>query len=309
MTEKYIGIDVGGTEIKFALITKDGTILYSGSMPTQAQMGFQTSFNNIKKAINTILKENNISSQNINGIGIGLPGAIDNKNGIVEDMPNIPGWHNVPLAQEIKNEFGIITKLDNDANCAALGEYYFGAGKGCQHLVCITIGTGIGSGIINDGKLIRGFNNLAGEIGHIKTHIKETAICGCQDKGCLEAIAAGSAITELAKQTSFAKKYSKITPKIIFEEAQQNNTEATQIYKTIGEHIGTALASVINILNPQKIIIGGGIAKAGDILFNPIKDTINKRALKKATKDIEILPAQLGNNAGVMGASLLVTLK
>ncbi len=302
MTNKYIGIDVGGTSIKSALVNEMGEVLHSNSTPTQAHLGFETSLNNIKSAIKAILE----IEKNVRGIGIGLPGMVDNKKGIVITMANIPDWNNVPLAQIIEKEFAIQTKIDNDANCATLGELYFGAGVDCNHFVCITVGTGIGAGIINDGKLLRGFNNLAGEIGHIKTNIPSAKNCGCGNSDCLEAIAATTAMIELAKQTNFANKYEEITPLIIFQEATKGDKQAVEIFQIVGEHIGTGLSSIINILNPQKIIIGGGISKAGDLIFEPIKKAIHQKALPASIKDVEIMPAKLSNTAGVIGASTLV---
>ena len=178
--KKYrIGVDIGGTNIKIALVDFDGKIAYSNTVPTRAEMGFEAGVANIKQAIKDLMQETNQDNKTIEAIGFGLPGQIDYKSGMVKNLPNIPGWINIPLAKLIEDEFQIVTKLDNDVRCAALGELNFGAGKGCENLICITIGTGIGSGIVLNGKLVRGASNAAGEIGHIKLTLGHGPLCGC----------------------------------------------------------------------------------------------------------------------------------
>lgn len=314
--KKYrIGLDVGGTNIKIALVDTQGEISYSNSIPTRAEMGYEYTINNMKQAIKDLMQETKIDKNSIEGIGFGFPGQIDYKNGIVRLAPNIPGWVNVPIAQEIEKEFGITTRVDNDVKCATLGELKFGAGKGSENLVCITVGTGIGSGIVINGKLVRGASNAAGEIGHIKLEMHSTNICGCGDTGCFEAMASGPEIVAIAqdyirggKSTKFREMANggEITPYIVSEAAKQGDAVAKRIFTIMGERLGIGLASVVNLLNPEKIIIGGGVADAGDILFNPIKETIRKRTLSVSGDAVEIVPAQLGNSAGVIGASLLV---
>ena len=183
--KKYrIGVDVGGTNVKIALVDKEGSIVYSNTTPTRAEMGYEYTISNIKQAIVDLMKETKTDKTTIEGIGFGFPGQIDCDAGIVRVSPNIPGWINVPVAKIIEKEFGIPAKVDNDVRCAALGELAFGAGKGCQNLICITVGTGIGSGLIINGKLVRGADNAAGEIGHIKLQMHDGPICGCGDTGC-----------------------------------------------------------------------------------------------------------------------------
>ena len=168
MVKNRIGIDVGGTNVKLALVNDKGQIKYSNSVPTRAEMGYEYTVENIKQAIYDLLKETKLGTKDIEGIGFGFPGQVDYKAGIVRNAPNIPGWVEVPIAKLIEDEFHIPTRVDNDVRCAALGELNYGAGKGCENLICITVGTGIGSGLIINGKLVRGASNAAGEIGHIK---------------------------------------------------------------------------------------------------------------------------------------------
>lgn len=314
---KRIGIDVGGTNVKIALVDEKGKIIYSNSVPTYAKMGYEYTVNNIKQAIRDLMKETNTTEKNIEGIGFDFPGQVDCKKGIVKLAPNIPGWVNVPIAQMIEEEFHIPTKIDNDVRCAALGELKFGAGKGCENFVCITVGTGIGSGLVINGKVVRGASNAAGEIGHIKLQMQGGPICGCGDTGCLEAFASGPSIVAMAqeyikggKSTKFremaAAEGGEITPYMVAKAAEEGDPVAKRIFEIVGEYIGIGLTSVINLLNPEKVIIGGGVAEAGDLLFGPIRRTIKERAMVVAGEAVEIVPAQLGNSAGVIGASMLV---
>ena len=309
-----IGIDVGGTNVKIALVNEQGNIIYSNSIPTRAEMGYEYTINNMKEAIAELIKETKSDAKSIEGIGFGFPGQIDYQKGIVRLAPNIPGWVEVPIAEIIEKEFGIPTRVDNDVRCAALGELNYGAGIGCENLICITVGTGIGSGLIINGKLVRGASNAAGEIGHIKLDMNGGPLCGCGDRGCLEAFASGPSIVAMAEEYIKGGKSTKyrelanpdITPYIVSEAAKQGDPVAKRIFTIMGEYIGIGLASVVNLLNPEKIIIGGGVAAAGDLLLNPIKENLIKRAMPIAGAAVEIVPAQLGNSAGVIGASLLI---
>lgn len=309
-----IGIDVGGTNIKIALVNEQGSIIYSNSIPTRAEMGYEYTINSMKEAIRDLLKETKSEASDIEGMGFGFPGQIDCQRGVVRLAPNIPGWVDVPIAEIMEKEFGITTRVDNDVRCAALGELNFGAGVGCENLICITVGTGIGSGLIINGKLVRGASNAAGEIGHIKLDITGGPLCGCGDRGCLEAFASGPSIVAMAEEYIKGGKSTKyrelanpdITPYVVSEAAKQGDPVAKRIFTIMGEYIGVGLASVVNLLNPEKIIIGGGVAAAGDILMNPIKETLVKRAMPISGAAVEVVPAQLGNTAGVIGASLLI---
>ena len=311
---KRIGIDVGGTNVKIALVD-DGKIIYSNSVPTYAQMGYEYTVNNIKQAIKDLMKETETTAADIKGIGFDFPGQVDYKTGVVKLAPNIPGWVNVPIAQMIEEAFHIPTRIDNDVRCAALGEMNFGAGKGCQNFVCITVGTGIGSGLVVNGQLVRGAANAAGEIGHIKLQMKDGPICGCGDTGCLEAFASGPSIGAMAQDYLTSGKSTKfremagdgeITPYIVAKAAEAGDPVAKRIFTIIGEYVGMGLVSVINLLNPEKVIIGGGVAEAGDLLLEPIRKTVMERAMVVARESVEIVPAELGNSAGVIGASMLV---
>ena len=314
---KRIGIDVGGTNVKIALVDDNGKIIYSNSVPTYAKMGYEYTVNNIKQAIKDLMKETNTTPSDIEGIGFDFPGQVDCKTGVVKLAPNIPGWVNVPIAQMIEDEFHIPTRIDNDVRCAALGELKFGAGRGCENFICITVGTGIGSGIVINGKVVRGATNAAGELGHIKLQMNGGPICGCGDTGCLEAFASGPAIVAMAQEYIKGGKSTKIremaavevgeiTPYMVAKAAEEGDPVAKRIFEIVGEYIGIGLTSVINLLNPERVIIGGGVAESGELLLGPIRKTIKERAMVVAGNAVEIVPAQLGNSAGVIGASMLI---
>lgn len=314
MKKFRIGVDVGGTNIKLALVDNQGNISFSDTIPTRAEMGYEYTVNAMIEAIRNIINNSKISSGSVEGIGFGFPGQIDYTNGIVRHTTNIPGWDDIPLSKIIEKEFNIPTRIDNDVRCATIGEFYYGAGKGCQNLVCITVGTGIGGGIILNGKIIRGASNSAGEIGHMKLNMNDGPLCGCGDRGCFEAFVSGPSIVSMAQEYISGGKSTKyrelanpdITPYIVAQAANQGDAVAKRIFTIMGEYLGIGLANTVNLLNPEKIIIGGGVAEAGDVLFDPIRETINKRALAISAEAVQIVPAQLGNTAGLIGASLLI---
>lgn len=319
MAKKYnIGVDIGGTNVKIALVDEKGIIAYSNSVPTRAEMGYEYTIQNIINTIKESLKESNNDISNIGGIGFGLPGQIDSMNGIVRLLPNIPGWVEVPLAKIVQSEFNVPVKLDNDVRVATLGELNFGAGKGCQNLVCITVGTGVGSGIVLNGQLIRGASMTAGEIGHVVVEKDNGEICGCGSRGCLEAYASGPSVVKMAKEYIMGGKSTKfkeiaqgneITPFMVYEAAKQGDAVAKQIFNIVGEYLGVAMVSVVNLLNPEKIIVGGGVGQAGDLILNPIREAIQKRCIPTSAAAVSVVPAQLGESAGVVGASILVNQK
>jgi len=271
--EYNIGIDIGGTNVKIAVVDAKGKLAFTETASTRAEMGYEFTIKNIINLIKESLSKSEVSIKQIGGIGVGCPGQIDSDNGIVRSLRNIPGWVNVPLAQILTDEFKLPVKIDNDVRVATLGEYKFGAGRGYKNLICITVGTGIGSGIIIEGKLLRGASMSAGELGHVIVQEHHGEICGCGNSGCVEAVASGPAIVKQAelylmsgKSTKFKEiaAGSKITPEIDSEAALQGDAVAQKIYERTGYWIGIALSSVVNLLNPEVIIVGGGVAQAGD---------------------------------------------
>ena len=308
------GVDVGGTTVKMGLFDEQGTLLEKFEIPTDKTEDGSHIIEQITKRLNQAMEEHDLTVEECMGVGVGLPGPVDEQGNILGCV-NL-GWGVFPVEKAFAEQFhGLPVKAANDANVAALGEQTAGAAKGRRNVVMVTLGTGVGGGIIIDGKILTGANGGAGEIGHIKLQMNGGPICGCGDTGCLEAFASGPSIVAMAeeyikggKSTKFREMANggQITPYIVCEAAKAGDPVAQRIFNIMGEYIGIGLSSVVNLLNPEKIIIGGGVADAGDLLLAPLTETLKKRAMKIAGSAVEVVPAQLGNTAGVIGASLLI---
>ncbi|HUX92373.1 MAG TPA: ROK family protein [Ignavibacteriaceae bacterium] len=315
--EKYaIGVDLGGTNVKVGIVSQNGKIIKKVSVETKAKGGPEKVIQQIKKGIDEVLNKNELR---IHGIGIGSPGTVSTKKGTVEDPPNLPGWEKVNLGKIIQKEFKIDVKVENDANAAAIGEMIFGAGKSYESFVMVTLGTGVGGGIIYNRKLFRGEFGAAGEIGHISIDINGPQ-CKCGSFGCVETYLGNSYIvknvqTELEKYRSSKiwqlvnNDLNLLTPIIIQTALEQGDEYAKGVVQSLGKYLGTALASVGNCLDNGTFIIGGGVGGFGAPLFNSVKETISARVLKPLRKRIKVLPAKLKNDAGIKGASALAFYK
>jgi len=235
------------------------------------------------------------------GVGIGVPGPVDSKRGIVRYFPNIKGWEGVPLKAILQRKLGLKVSLDNDVTAMTIGEHKFGAGIGALNLVCLTLGTGVGGGIIINGRIYRGSTMCAGEIGHIP--INETGpVCNCRGIACLERYIGNRYILDRVKKT-FGK-YISLEDLIIM--ARKGNKKAINIWEDVGRKLGTALTGVVNLLNPDMVIIGGGVSNAGELILGPFKREIKTRAMRDPASHVKLVLAKLGNNAGIIGSSLLV---
>ena len=313
-----IGVDVGGTNAKIGIVGLNGRVYKKLVFSTKNFPQRDKFISVLITYIKRIIDENRVKKSDILGIGIGTPGLIDSRRGIIHYLVNIKGFKEVPLKRIIENKLKILTFLDNDVNIMCLGELYYGSGKGVNSMVCITLGTGVGGGIAIDGSLYRGVSLSAGEVGHITIN-EDGPRCQCGNNGCMEAYVGNAYIVKDAirrirrnKKTLIYKlvkgDLSKITPKIISEAAKKGDSLAKDILKDVGEHIGIGLANIINILNPEKIIIGGGVAETGKILFDAIKDSVHRRAMEIPAEAVSIIKAKLGKDAGLIGAAALVKL-
>lgn len=314
MKKKYaLGIDLGGTKIKLGIVSYDGKIQKKISVPTFAEKGLEKSLAQIKEGIKLLLKGN---KKLIDGIGIGAPGVVSLKKGTVENPPNLPGWGKVHLGKIINKEFSIPTFVENDANAAAIGELIFGSGKNLNSFIMITLGTGVGGGIIYNKKLFRGDFGAAGEIGHITIDHKGKQ-CKCGSFGCLEAYLGNNYLIEDLKTKLLDNKsskiielvnndFSQITPLILHQAAELGDKFSIDFIQGLGEILGHCLASVVNVLDISNIIIGGGISGFGKILFDSTQEAIKLRVLKSLKNRIVVRKAKLENNAGIKGASSLV---
>ncbi|MCX5700273.1 MAG: ROK family protein [Candidatus Omnitrophica bacterium] len=302
MNKKYvIAIDLGGTNLKVALLDPAYNIKDKEVLSTRSFMEKDDLIHGIVYSVNRFIKYNNLGKAQISGVGLGLPGPVDAKAGIVHFFPNIPGWKEVKLRDILKKELGLPVFIDNDAKLMTLAEYKLGAAKGLYNVLCMTLGTGIGGGIILNGKLYRGFNNAAGEVGHLPINEKG-AYCNCGSIGCLEAYVGNRRIINQAKKV-FKRT---ITLEELSALAAKHNQKALSVWHNVGAHLGFALAGVINLLNLDAIVLGGGVANAGSPLFDSIKETLRKQAMSVQFKRVRIIKAKLGNEAGLIGAAIMV---
>ena len=309
----YLGIDIGATNVKVGLLGKNLEIVYKRIMDTSGFLSREELIDTLVKEI-TLLKRK--FENKIKGVGIGLPGLINPGKGLVYKLVNIPGWKDVYLKRILEKRIKLPVFIDNDVNVITLAEVTCGSAKGIKNVVCITLGTGVGGGLVIEGKLYRGTNFSAGEIGHIPLN-EEGPLCNCGGKGCLERYVGNRYIIAMAVEKIkkaplptvipdlVENDFSKITPEILSKACRRGDLMAKEIWQNIATHIGICLAGVVNLLNPQMIVIGGGVAGAGDILFHGIKKTIRERALDLPAKTVKIVAAKLKENAGIIGAAVL----
>lgn len=317
--KKYIvGVDLGGTKTAVGIITIRGHLVTKAQEETKLALGPQGVIKQMIDMTKSVLASAGITKKEIIGIGIAAAGPIDLKKGEILSPPNLPGWDRVQLVKPFKDSFRLPVYLDNDANAAALGEWVYGAGKGCKNMVYLTISTGIGGGIIIDGKLYHGANANAGEIGHMSIN-QFSPKCGCGNLGCLEAHSSGTSVAKRAKErlmqqpeigTEILKlannDINQVTAKIVFTAARQGDKLANELVDEFSFNLGVGLANVVNIFNPERIILGGGVMKSYDLFLDKVKEVVKSRALKPLWEVCEILPAALGDNVGIYGACAVV---
>lgn len=310
-----LGIDIGGTNLVVGSVAEDGSALYAlGSEPTGAEAGERDVLDRLihlaKRTIEQTRREH--PTGEILGVGVGAPGPLDTKGGIVLLTPNL-GWVNLPLRQIIHERLKLPAVLDNDANCATLGEWWMGAARGTRNAIGITIGTGIGGGIIIDGKLFHGASDCAGEIGHT-TIDTEGRRCKCGNYGCLEAYASGPNIALRAVEEIEAGAESRlahyvdgnlerITAQTVYQAAHDGDSLALQVVNDTAKFLGAGIANLVNIFNPEAVVVCGGVTLAGDHLFTPLRREVARRAFKPAVSVCRIVPCELTGTAGVYGAA------
>jgi glucokinase len=308
-----IGIDLGGTKINGALADLEGKVLSKFTIPTNASEGEEAVLGRIVEVIETVIEKANKTVEEIKTIGIGSPGPLDAKAGIIVTTPNLP-FRNFQLVKPIIEKFNIPTFLDNDANVAAIGEYMLGSGKGTTNMVYITVSTGIGGGAILDGRVYRGSTSNALEVGHM-TIVPDGPRCNCGNNGCIEALASGTAIARQAREAIAAGLETSlsgldvVTSYEVYKEAQSGDKVSKDILDKSFNYLGIAVASIITSFDPEMFVIGGGVSQMGDVLFDKVQQVVNKRCFKSMSENCKIVPAGLGTDAGVMGAVALALLE
>ncbi|MFC1864222.1 ROK family protein [Chloroflexota bacterium] len=309
-----LGIDLGGTKILTAVVDTQGKILSRDHSITPAKEGQQAVVRSILESVGRVLDQAHIAAADLPAIGLGVPGLSNPETGILFTSPNLPGLIDVPLRDIIEKELGRKAFLINDANAAAIGELHFGAGRGARNFIYITVSTGIGGGIIVDGKIYTGSMGAAGELGHMVID-DDGPPCNCGNRGCWETLASGTALAREARhriKTGAATSIlelaggdaEKINAEAIHEAAQAGDKLATELIAKTAYYLGVGLANLINIFNPETIIIGGGLSNIGDALLKPAFEEAGRRAFKQAYQAVRFARAELGRNSGVLGAAV-----
>jgi glucokinase len=301
-----IGIDFGGTTIKSGLV-RDGKILQHGTLIDTRECGSPEAIIDAIVAVAAELCAAAVDGE-VRALGIGLPGIIDSAGGIVHELTNVPGWDEVPLGAILSERTGLPSKLENDVNAMAFGEWKYGAALNGQHVVCITLGTGVGGGLILGGRLYRGAQLGAGEIGHMSLDYR--GVPGPYGNfGALERYVGNQQIADRAaalyQAAGIEKTADQCTPKELSGAAMAGDVIARALWEAVGTEVGVTLASVVWLLNPDTIVIGGGVAKAGELIFEPIRRTIRERTIDVFHRDLRVVPALLGNDAGIIGNAAL----
>jgi glucokinase len=309
--EVFAGIDLGGTKILVVIADAGGHAIGQARVPTQAAQGPEAVIARIADTVRAAAADAKIDVASIRASGVSAPGPIDAAAGVITDPPNLPGWHNVPLARVLHERLAIPTVLENDANCQGVAEHQFGAGRGYRHLIFITVSTGIGGGLIMDDKLYAGASGAAGEVGHIGVSV-DGPKCGAGHVGCLEAFASGTAIASRAKEmiaagglprtARMAEREPPLSAKTVFLAGQEGEAEASALIQSAGHYLGIGLASLINVFNPQAIVIGGGVANMGETILGPAVETARTRSFAQSFTDVRIVEGELGDQAAALGA-------
>ena len=283
--------------------------------PTNGEKNRDDVIERVKVAIREVITSSDVNFQKIAGISLAVPGLVDSKRGIMLITPNF-GWKDTPLKEILEEEFHTAIFIDNNVNAMALSEAQFGVGRGVKNFICVNVGMGIGSGVIIDGEIYRGETECTGEIGHTTVDYNGPK-CSCGNNGCLEIMAAGPAIARSAvkairrgRKTAITElvkdKLNRITAAIVAQAATQGDKLAREIMERTGEYLGTGIANIVNLFNPQIVVIGGGVAQAGGLIFDPLKRTMKKRAFPVPAKAVKIVTPSLGRNCTVIGAATLV---
>jgi glucokinase len=311
----YIGCDLGGTNIKAGLVDlENGQVLYSDSCPTDAHQGHQAVMTRMADFLQELISDCGVKRSKIAGLGVSAPGVLNLSEGKTRFLPNLPGqWRDVPLAGTLSKALDLPVALLNDVRAITYGEFQYGAGRDVERLACFAIGTGIGGGLVINRELVLGFEGTAGELGHQTVEMNGLR-CGCGNYGCVEAYASGPAIASWAEKavrqgltTRMGEMVdydcNKITPEVVARAAEAGDEIALEIWEKVGRYLGTAIANICVAVGPQRVVIAGGVAAAGDLLLNPIRKTLQERVFVMPIDQVEVVRSELGADAGILGVA------
>lgn len=303
MKKYVVGVDVGGTNVRLGLVDPGGEVTSSLSFATRDFSSTPGRLSGaICEAVGTLLRKERVVKTRIVGVGVGLPGLIDVENGIVRILPNIPGWKDVPLRKDMEKRLGLRVQLENDVNMITLGEWKFGAGRGFADVIVMTLGTGVGAGLVLAGDIYRGPGFAAGEIGHAPFNEKGPA-CGCGGWGCFERYVGNKELQRLAAGIFKART---IALEEVYQKAVDGNKKALGFWDMVGERVGNGLVGAVNLLNPEAVVIGGGVSRSFAFLQPAIARTLSRRAMRTQAEMVRIVKAQLDDDAGIIGAKVLI---
>lgn len=314
-----IGVDVGGTNVRVGIITPEGKVLKKVQYITDISKGGLALFERLVSNLKSLIQENIKESNQLIGIGIGVAGPININKGIIMEPPNLPGLKGFPLRDFLKEKISSPIAIENDANAFTLGEGWVGVANGCKHYCGITLGTGVGGGVVIDSKILHGAEGMAGEVGHMVID-PEGPLCGCGGRGCLEVYASGTGITRIALEAIergegggilkwIEGDTQSLTSENVFEIAQSGDLEAQQIFNEMGRYLGFGLINLIHLFNPEKIVIGGKVSQAWDYFIGSAMETIQERAMEGPRKGVQIVKGECGDDAGMLGAAYSVLIK
>jgi glucokinase len=295
MDSVVIGLDIGGTKLAGGVLTREARLLDRRERPTRAAEGVEVSLEQVWEILGELV-ESARGRAAVDGIGICAPGPLNPKTGVIFNPTNMPGWVNVPLAEEVTRRFALPCRVENDANGAGLAEALFGAGRGCRSVFYVTLSTGIGTGIILDGKVYHGKNGFAGEGGHVTVDYRSTAVCNCGNIGCIEALASGTSIARRAGRSA----------EDLARAAAAGDPDAARLLDETTEMLAAWLGSVVSLLDPDIIVIGGGVSRIGEPLFTKLRELVPRRTINPFASQTPIVPAALDRDVGIYGGAAVI---
>ena len=299
-----VGVDFGGTNIKVGLVDARGRVARAHIVPSKAAARPASFIDGVSRLVESLARSVGARPAGLRGVGVGAPGPVDVARGVVHSMVNVPGWREVPLARRLERRLGCRCLVDNDVNLFTLAEWRFGAGRGADHLVGLTLGTGVGGGLLVNGALYRGACGAAGELGHMVIDPRGYR-CGCGRRGCLEALVSAPAVVRLARRT-MRRRGAHLTSQLVGRAARAGDSRARRVWVEIGRRLGVGLANVVNLLNPDRIVIGGGVANNWTLFAPTLIRTLRAEAMEVPGAAVQVVRGRLGDRAGIVGAAVLV---